>query len=133
MQADLPFFESPEDALRAAVQALGGAKKVGCTLWPDKGPDAAGRHLLDCINPGRAEKLEMSQMMAILRMAKEAGHHAPMTWLAGEIGYEVHAITRADEIDRLTTVVEQSTKTLAAALAQLERMQAGNVTKLKSA
>lgn len=125
MQADLPFYESPEDALRAAVQALGGAKKVGGMLWPDKGADTAGRHLLDCINPGRAEKLEMTQMMAILRLAKEAGHHAPMTWLAAEIGYDVHPVTRAEEVDRLTTVVEQSTKTLAVALQQLERIQAG--------
>lgn len=126
MQADLPFFEGPEDALRAAVQALGGAKKVGSILWPDKGPDAAGRHLMDCINPGRAEKMEMTQMMVILRMAKEQGHHAPMTWLAAEIGYDVHPVTRAEEVDRLTTVVEQSTKTLASALQQLERLRNGS-------
>ena len=36
MQADLPFYDCPEDALRAAVQALGGAKQVGARLWPDK-------------------------------------------------------------------------------------------------
>lgn len=125
MQADLPFYEGPEDALRAAVQALGGAKKVGGMLWPDKGADAAGRHMLDCINPGRNEKLDLSQVMAVLRLAKEQGHHAPMTWIAAEIGYDVHPVTRAEEVDRLTTVVEQTAKTLAAAVAQLERMQAG--------
>lgn len=123
MQADLPFYESPEDAVRAAVQALGGAKKVGSMLWTDKGPDAAGRLLLDCINPGRHEKLDLSQVMLILSMAKDIGVHSPFAWIAGQVGYDCNPITRAEEIDRVTTVIEQSTKTLAAALAAMERIQ----------
>ena len=122
MQSELPFYESPEDALRAAVQALGGAKKLGALLWPDKGVDNAARHLLDCINANRHEKLELSQVMRILALAKEAGCHAPMAWLAAEVGYDVIPVTRADEVDRLATVVEQSSKTLAAALGALERI-----------
>lgn len=123
MQGELPFFESPEDALRAAVQALGGAKKVGAMLWPDKTIDNAGRQLLDCLNASRAEKLELSQIMRVLSWAKDAGFHAPFAWLAGEVGYEARPITKAEEVDRLTSVVEQSSKTLAAAVAALERMQ----------
>lgn len=123
MQGELPFFESPEDALRAAVQALGGAKKVGAMLWPDKTIDNAGRQLLDCLNASRAEKLELSQIMRVLSWAKDAGFHAPFAWLAGEVGYEARPITKAEEVDRLTQVVEQSSKTLAAAVAALERMQ----------
>lgn len=125
MQAELPFYESPEDALRAAVQALGGPKKVGAMLWPDKGVDNASRLLHDCINPGRAEKLELSQVMMVLAMSKEAGCHAPFAWMAAQIGYDVKPITKAEEVDRLTTVIEQSSKTLAAALSQMERIQAG--------
>lgn len=123
MQADLPIYECPEDALKAAVSALGGAKAVGAKLYPDKTPDAAARLLLDCLNPSRAEKLDLSQVLMILRLARDAGHHSPMQWIAGEIGYEARAVTRAEEADRLTTVVEQSAKTLAAALATLERLQ----------
>lgn len=130
MQHEIPFYESPEDALRAAVQALGGSKKVGSMLWFDKGVDNASRHLMDCLNISRAEKLDLSQVMFILRMAKEAGCHSPFAWFAGEIGYDVSPITRADEVDRLTTVVEQSTRTLAAALNTLERLKGGNVTSL---
>lgn len=130
MQHEIPFYESPEDALRAAVQALGGSKKVGSMLWSDKGVDNASRHLMDCLNTSRAEKLDLSQVMFILRMAKEAGCHSPFSWFAGEIGYDVSPITRADEVDRLTTVVEQSTRTLAAALNTLERLKGGNVTSL---
>lgn len=127
MQADLPFYESPEEALRAAVQALGGTKQVGALLWPDKTPDNAGRLMSDCLNPGRAEKLELSQVIRIFAMAKEQGCHSPFAWFAGEVGYEARAITKAEEVDRLTSVVEQSSKTLAAAVAALERMQRARV------
>lgn len=127
MQAEMPFYEVPEDALRAAVQALGGAKQVGAMIWPDKTPDAAGRQLQDCLNPSRSEKLDVTQIMFIFRKAKEAGCHSPFAWFAGEVGYDARPVTRAEEADRLTTVVEQSTKTLAAALAQLERMQRAQV------
>lgn len=127
MQTELPFYEGPEDALRAAVQALGGAKKVGPMLWPDKGIDTSARLLLDCINPSRAEKLEITQIMRVFALAKEAGCHSPFAWFAGEVGYDVKPITKAEEVDRLTAVVEQSSKTLAAAVAALERIQRGNL------
>lgn len=133
MQSELPFYEGPEDALRAAVQALGGAKRVGTMLWPDKGVDAASRLLLDCINPSRAEKLEATQIIRVFALAKEAGCHGPFAWFAGEVGYDVKPITKAEEVDRLTTVVEQSTKTLAAALTALERIQTGNVMQISKA
>lgn len=127
MQSELPFYECPEDALRAAVQSLGGAKKVGAMLWPDKSVDNASRLMLDCINPGRAEKLELSQIMRVFVMAKDAGFHGPFAWFAGEVGYDIKPITKAEEIDRLTSVVESSSKTLAAALSTLERLQSSNL------
>ena len=132
MQTDLPFYESPEDALRAAVQVLGGSKKVGAMLWADKTVDNAARQLLDCLNTSRSEKLDLSQVMMILGLAKEAGCHSPFSWMAGQIGYDVNPITKAEEMDRLTTVVEQSTKTLAAALQQLERIQSGTKPRLRT-
>lgn len=133
MQTDLPFYESPEDALRAAVQALGGSKKVGSLLWPDKSVDNASRLLMDCLNPSRAEKLDVSQVMRVLALAKEDGCHSPFAWMAGAIGYDITPVTRAEEVDRLTTVVEQSTKTLAAALTALERIQRSAGPKLERA
>jgi hypothetical protein len=127
MQSELPFYEGPEDALRTAVQALGGAKQVGPMLWPDKSVDAASRLLLDCINSSRSEKLEFTQIMRIFSLAKEAGCHGPFSWIAGEIGYEAKPITKAEEVDRLVSVIEQASKTQAAALAALERMQRSGI------
>lgn len=123
MQNELPFFDGVEQALIACVQALGGAKVVGAKLWPDKSVSDAQVLLLNCLNSLRKEKLEYTQVMFVFREAKEAGCHAPFAWYAGELGYEVKPISVAGEVDRLTSVVEQSSKTLAHALATLERMK----------
>lgn len=124
MQVDLPFYESPEDALKAAVQALGGAKQVGAALWPDKTPDAARTRLLDCLNTARTERLDVTELMFVLRLARDKGCHGPFCWLAAEVGYDARPVTKAEEVDRLASVVEQSARTLSSALATLEKLQA---------
>ena len=123
MQIEMPFFDSPEAALTAVIQHIGGIKRIAPKLFPDKSVDAAARYLLDCLNPDRNEKLALTQTMMLLRLAHEAGYHSAYAWLSGEIGYDITPITRADEIDRTTSVIEQSTKTLTAALATLERLK----------
>lgn len=124
MQAEMPFYESAEQALEAAVQHLGGAKVVGGKLWPARTPDSARTRLLDCLNTGRAERLDMGEAMLILRMARDKGFHAPMAWICGEVGYEApRALTSAGEVDRLTTVIDNATRALSAALPQLARLQ----------
>lgn len=127
MQGELPFYESPEDAIKAAVQHLGGAKVVGGMLWPDKSPDAARTRLLDCLNPARSERLDLSEGMFILRKAREAGCHGPFSWIGAELGYETRPINRQEEIGRVVDVIEKSSRTLAAATATLERLRAGGV------
>lgn len=133
MQLDMPFFEGPEDALRAAVQTLGGAKTVGHVIWPDKSIDTAARLLLDCLNPARCEKLDFSQTMMIFKMARDAGVHAPFSWFANEIGYDAKPITKAQEVDRVTTVIEQASTQLANALKTLERLQGAPVSLTRAA
>ena len=125
MQTELPYYESPEDALRAAMQHLGGAKVVGSKLWPDKSPDAARTRLLDALNPARTERLCMSESMFILREAAAVGLHGPFFWVAGELGYEARPVSRDDGIERCTAVIEQATKTMAAAMEQMRRLQGG--------
>lgn len=81
------FVESVYEALKEAVKALGGAKKVGKVLWPQKEADDAGRVLMDCLNPERKEKLDVEQVLLILRRAKESGYHGAMEFIAAETGY----------------------------------------------
>lgn len=127
LQSEMPFYEGPEDALREAVRALGGPKKVGPALWPDKTTEAAARLLQDCLNVGREEKLGLSQMMFVLRAARDAGYHAPFYWFAADLGYEAKPISRAEEVDRVTSIIEQASATLASSLATLERLQSVNM------
>lgn len=127
MQSEMPFYECPESALRACVEALGGAKKVGAQLFPDKTMENARDYLLACVNPDRQEKLAPSQIIYIFRAAKSAGFHAGFDWWAREAEYEIRPITKAEEVDRLTSVVEQSSKQLASAIAALERIQRAGV------
>ena len=123
MQAELPFYEGPEDALKAAIQGLGGAKKVGPMLWPDKTVDNAARLLLDCVNPGRHEKLDYSQLMRVFGLARDAGIHGPFEWFAAQLGYEARPVTNDEQADRIASVIEQATKALATAIPALERLQ----------
>lgn len=125
MQVEMPFFECAEDALKSAVQALGGAKVVGPMLWPDKSVDSAARQLLDCLNTSRSEKLDVSQVILVFTKARSAGHHVPFMWFAQEVGYEAKPVTKEEEVDRLTFVIENSTKQLEAALNHLSRLKAG--------
>jgi predicted hydrocarbon binding protein len=108
------FHERFEDALDEVVRVCGGRKKVACEA----------HNLMDaCLNPERRERFSPDHVLYIARRGAEAGCHAVMYYLGREIGYDIKPITRAEEVDRLTSVVEQSTKTLASALATLERLQ----------
>ena len=120
-----PTFDHPEDAIKALVQEMGGSKVIASQLWPDKAVENASRLLNDCLNIRRPEKLDVSQIMMILYQAKEQGRHSTMKWIAGELGYEVHPITRREEMDRLTIVVEEAGRALTGALESLERIKRG--------
>lgn len=117
------FHERIEDAIDEVIRVCGGRKKFACEMWPDK-PQRDAHNLLDaCLNAERREKLSPAQVLYVARRGHEVGCHALMQYLAQECGYEIKPISKDMEVDRLTSVVEQSTKTLASALATLERLQ----------
>lgn len=130
------FFDDIDGALRHCVAVLGGPKKVGPMLRGEEMPvDASSRWVSDCLNPDRPAQFHPHQVMVMLRSARALGDHTTMNWLAGECGYDAIPITKAQEVDRLTSAMEQSAKTLASVMAQLERIQldraqAGKVTTL---
>lgn len=116
-------FESINDALQAAVTALGGFKKVGPALRPELPTDQAAGWLRDCLNPTRRERLAPEQMMLVLRMAREAGYHAAMQFVAFDTGY------KATPVDPQTLEAElqerfcDSVQVLSQMAQKLERMQ----------
>lgn len=79
-------FEDIYDALKGAVTALGGAKKVGPRLRPET-KDARG-WLLNCLNRDHAFKLDPEQVALILRWACDAGYHDAKHWIDADSGYQ---------------------------------------------
>ena len=81
-------YEDELDAAREAVRHAGGAKKVGPQMFPDKSVESAARYLMDALNPARAERLTPSQVLMLMRLAREAGFHGFATWWMRQAGYQ---------------------------------------------
>jgi hypothetical protein len=101
-QQDQLFYEDIYEALRAAVQAAGGAKVVGPKLWPTKPVPEAQRALLDALNRDRERKLDPEEQMTVLRLAREAGFHGGIRFVCEHLGYSVpHPVDPKDELAEL--------------------------------
>lgn len=106
-QAQL-FLEDIYDALKAAVMYLGGPKVVAARLWPNKPIDQARRELLDCLNRDNDRKFDLEEVLALLRMAREAGFHQAKHWIDREVGYqETPPADPVVERDRLAEAMER--------------------------
>lgn len=116
------IHESLNEALTDAVRALGGAKKVGAAMWPSKPVDEAKNRLNDCLNPQRPEKLALSEIMFLLRSAREIGYHGAMQYIAQESGYRVEAVEPQDEQAALQREYIESVKVAQRIAARLERL-----------
>lgn len=81
-------YEDELDAAREAVRHAGGAKKVGPQMFPDKPVESAARYLMDALNPARAERLTPSQVLMLMRLAREAGFHGFAAWWMRQAGYQ---------------------------------------------
>lgn len=117
------FYDDVQDALRTTVQAIGGMKVVGSRLWPEKAADAAGRHLADCLNTAKAEKLSPEQVLTLARWGHEVGCHAYAAFLGAEVGYDVRVTTPAEQRDQLAESIRAATSTLDRALKLAERLE----------
>lgn len=118
------FVEDVFDALRSAVDAAGGRKRVGALLWPAKGPDAAGRYLADCLNPSRSERLNPEEFLHVLRLARDGGYHGAKHWIDVELGYApTPPVEPDDQAAELARVISGAGDTLRRAVAALEKLQ----------
>lgn len=97
------FFDSWEEALRDDVRALGGSKKIGQLLYPEKDVESAARTLNDKLNSGRRERLTDEQERMIIRMAGEnRGHSAALHFLCDDTRFErTKPITPEESATRL--------------------------------
>ncbi len=91
MQAEL-WHDTVFDALGAAVQAAGGAKKVAGRLWPALDSTSATARLRGCLNPEHAQKFCPAELLMLAKLARDAGDNAIMEFLARELGYEIKSL-----------------------------------------
>lgn len=117
-------FESVNDALKSAIKALGGFKKVGPKLRPElTGADQAANWLRDCTNPDRRERLTPEQFLMVLRMAREAGYHATMDYVAFDCGYKAQPVDPQSQEAELQGRFIEAVEHLAAIQEQIQRTQ----------
>ena len=121
------FFEDLQDALREAVRVCGGTKVVGCALWPEKSPEAAGRLLSDCLNPHRAERLAPEQFLLILRKAHAKGYHRAMEYVAESVGYQALAVEPEDERAMLQRKFNESAREMSELVRRMERLTSASL------
>lgn len=96
------WYETPEDALQSLVDALGGYKRVAADLWPALPAAEAGRRLADCLNPARAHKLELREVLWLLKRGREAGCHVAIAYINETCGYaEPEPVNPEDEHAKL--------------------------------
>lgn len=95
------FHDTLGDALRAVVYALGGPKKVAGELWPEKSAKVAADLLLHCLDDERPEKLDLEQILWLLRAGRHSGIHNAMLWLGKTLGYEIEPIEPESELAKL--------------------------------
>lgn len=85
---DQLFYDDFRAALTQAVNALGGCASVGARLWGGKPVKQAEQKLANCLNPNHEWKLDIEEVVSILRWAREAGSHFALHKLCEEAGYE---------------------------------------------
>ena len=130
MQTEL-FHESALDALKSAISALGGAKKVACQIRPAQEPDRAQRWLANALDDSRPEKLEVEDVIWILREAKRIGFHQAMQYIAQECEYDARPIEPSEAEAETLKIINNASQTLARALSALERLNGSKIKAVK--
>lgn len=124
MQRSL-FHESLNDALRELVRALGGTKRVGAQMRPEKSADDAGRWLSDCLNPDRRERLDPEHLLWLIKQGRTAGCHALIDFLCDAGGYQQpDPIEPQDEVAELQRQYIDAAKSMQRMAERIERLAA---------
>lgn len=113
------------DALWEVIHALGGARKVGPRMRPDKTFKEAEHWLYNSLNPSRRERLGPEHVLWLLREGRKIGCHVVMDYLCAEAGYaQAKSIDPEVELRELLRQQEEM-QTLARLLAaKIEKLEA---------
>lgn len=115
------FYDTYEDAVRDAVLALGGMKRVGSMLWPAMAADDAGRKLAHCLNTDKREKLDLGELRLIRTAARKAGVHTLAAYEMRDAGYaDPQPLAPEDEAAQLQREYIAAVKTMAQIQARMD-------------
>jgi hypothetical protein len=95
------FHDTIYDALGADIASAGGFKVVAGKLWPTEAGTTATTKLRNAINPDQPHKLCPDEVLAIKRLAREAGSTATIDYEAVQLGYQIAWVDPKDEGDQL--------------------------------
>lgn len=116
------------NSLWEVVQALGGARKVGARMRPDKTIKEAEHWIYNSLNPSRRERLSPEHVLWLLREGRKADCHVAMDYLCGEAGYTKSAPIDSDaklaELQRQYAETQEQARLLAGQIDQLSRVAA---------
>ena len=121
VQAPL-FHEDIFEAMNTVIMALGGSKKVGGMLWPEKKPQQAGELLKTCLNVTRQEKLDPEQVLFLLVEGQKVGCHALADYMGQCAGYKFIAIEPEDEKAELQRQVVAASQHFSVLIKRLEQL-----------
>jgi hypothetical protein len=123
-QGQIPMFvDDLNEAIRAAINELGGFKTVGAKLKPEKSPVDAGKWLADCLNPAKRERLDPDQLALIRRDARVAGCHVLASFEMREAGYSRPTpVAPADEAAELRRAFLEGVRVQQELVRRLERL-----------
>lgn len=99
---------TPEEALRIAVEDLGGLQEVGARLRPEIDPILAGQWLAHCLTATKRDKLSLAQVQRIWEWAHAIGAHEGFEAFAASLGYTAVAHTPEAQLAEALKRAEQA-------------------------
>lgn len=121
------WFDGWEDALKSvliSVYGKGWSHKASAAMDPTKDPIAGGKWLECALNPERAEKLAVAQIVWILKLGRERGYHDGMLWLADETSYHrPNPVTPEERRDVLNEEASRLVERMERVVRELQRIQ----------
>ena len=115
-------FSDPDflDALDSLIERLGGRKVVGSKLRPNKDPDDSAKWVSNCLDKGKRDKFDISDVLRLLRAGQSIGFHEAKHYLDKITGYhDSQPKSVADEKEDLMRVIVNNQELLKQAYMQL--------------
>lgn len=125
---NLSLNAGPEEALEAAVWALGGWQRAAAEVWPAGDPITGGRKLRNALDPERREQLSPAEIEQLAIAAARAGCLDYLARLAKRCGCRPPERVPPEEVrDRALDAVMAAAVTLREALDELKRIEPSSI------